>query len=211
MPLLIVTFSYGQKIEFSGGINQNSFFDLQAQDNHLQTKYDAGYGYSAGIFIYDIKFDTIHIGLSLRYDYYQGSFYSENSGLSYGHSTKAEVKKSTVGIGLYPLNFSVLNKIRFHFGIEFSVKLDDQYSGYKSSWSIGPPLTTTTDSTLKYLDRSNFWGICGRISYDFKINENWFIAPQYRFYFGLSEEFNDVEAKIKSMRQSLEIGIIRKI
>src|SRR5688572_30144405 len=108
--LFAATASYGQKIGFSGGVNKNNYFDfIKEEDGHFESDYHPGNGYSFAISIADIKIDSfMPLRLALLFDHYKGSFYTGDGGLSYGEFTRANVVKTTIGLGIYPLNFSVL-------------------------------------------------------------------------------------------------------
>jgi hypothetical protein len=209
---LIISNSLGQTVEFSGGANRNKFFDLERQDGHFITEYNPDFGYSFGISISDFKIDTLRMRISLLIDNYKGNFYTTNGGLGGAYETEAEVNKTTMGIGLYPLNISIRNNFHISLGGEFSLKLFDQTSGHKSSWRMGAPSTyMKIENDSVKINKNLFFGISGRISYDIRIKENWYIGPQYKFYFGLTDEFENTEAEIKSMRHNFLIGIIRKL
>jgi hypothetical protein len=216
--LLIISNSFGQTVEISCGANRNNYFDLQRENGHFITEYNPDFGFSFGLSISDFKIDTLPMRISLLIDNYKGGFYTTNSGLGGGNTTEAKVNKTTLGIGIYPLNVSIRNNFHFSFGGEVGLKLFDQTSGYKSSWRMGTPITypyTYTYMTIENdsvkINKNLVFGISGRISYDIRIKENWYINPQYKFYFGLTDEFENTEAKIKSMRHSFLIGIIRKL
>ncbi|HYX09502.1 MAG TPA: hypothetical protein VE912_22420, partial [Bacteroidales bacterium] len=63
----------------------------------------------------------------------------------------------------------------------------------------------------KKFSSSTYFGFQGRIAYDFKFSESFWISPQYLYYFGLSNEFVDFPENTKSMRHYICIGIKKKI
>jgi len=210
--LLLISNSFGQTVEISGGANRNNYFDFQKQDGHLITEYNHGYGFSFGLSLSDFKIDTLPMRISLLVDQYKGRFYTSNGGLGGSNETEAKVNRTTLGIGLFPVNLNIYNNFQISLGGEFSLKLFDQISGHKSTWRMGvPPTYIELEHDSAKNNKNLFFGICGRMSYDILIKENWYISPQYKFYFGLTDEFEHTEAKIKSMRHNFLIGIIRKL
>ena len=69
----------------------------------------------------------------------------------------------------------------------------------------------TIDNDSMSINNNVFFGISGRVGYLFNINEKWGLLPYYRFYMGVTDEFKNTEAEIKSMRHSFEIGIVRNL
>lgn len=209
---LVISSSFGQAIEISGGANRNKYFDLQKKGGHYITEYTPDFGYSFGISVSDFKIDTLRMRISLLIDHYNGKIYTTNGGLGGASTTEAQVFKTTMGIGFYPVNISIRNGLNFSVGGEFGLRLYDRTSGYKSSWRMGAPSTyMTIENDSVSINKDFFFGLTGRISYDFRLKENWYISPQYRFYVGFTDEFENTEAKIKSMRNNILIGIIRKL
>ena len=203
---------YAQTLEYSGGVNQNNFFDLQRGGGHKISDYNKGVGYSFGISISNINLDTLPIRIAILFDHYNGSFYASDGGLGGASETEATVSKTSMGLGVYPLNFTVKSRFHFSMGGEFSFRLTDHFVGHKSSWLMGYPSTyKAIDNNTVSLNRDFVFGIGSRVNYDFRIIENWYISPQYKFYFGLSDEFINTEAKIKSMRHSFLIGVVWKM
>lgn len=204
--------SSGQNFEISGGVNRNKFGDFHREVGHFISDYTPDYGYSFGMSISNFKIDTLPMRLSLRIDNYKGKFYTTSGGRGGAQKTEAEIEKTTIGLGFYPVNFAILKKIELGIGGELSFKINDKTTGYKSSWSMGAPGTyMTIENDSVKINKNFFWGFSGRISYDLKINETWFVSPQYKYHLGWSDEFKNTEAKIKSLRHNFEIGIIRRI
>lgn len=212
--ILIISNSFGQTFEIAGGINKNKYTDLgKPQDNPFySTKFSPGYGYSFAISIVDLGLDTsLQLRMTLRIDNYQGKFYCKNGGLPGSSETEAEVKKTTIGIGLYPININIKKRFHIFIGPELSVKLHDRTSGYKSSWFMGSHTSMTIENDSVKINRPVCLGVSLTMSYDIRIKENWFISPQYRFYIGWAEEFENTQASIHSIRNNFAIGVVRKL
>ncbi len=199
-----------QCIEFSGGVNRNSFYDYQKNEGHFKAIYTSDFGYSIGVGVNDILQKSIPLKFGIRLDNYKGKFYTTDGGLGGASTTEANVEKNTIGIELYPLNIKIFNKIRLNFGVEFSVLLNETTTGYKSSWKMFEP-SIILDVNMTNIHKNYYYGFCGQLSYEFNIIQNWYLSPQYRFYWGLSEEFVNVEARILSYRHNFEMVIAMHI
>ncbi|NOU18752.1 MAG: outer membrane beta-barrel protein [Bacteroidales bacterium] len=203
----------GQRIEFSGGLNNNRFFSSQKDGGHLRTNFNNTYSYSLGIGLEDIKLDTLlKFRIILKFDNYRGSIHTINGGLAGESTTNATVDKYIVGLGVYPLNFNINKKIRISLGGEINYLIAETESGYQSSWQIGQPdsYKLTENGSITKNSRFNF-GLLFRIGYDIRLKKDWYIVPQYIFYRGLTEEFKNIEAPTMSLRHYLQIGIIKQL
>lgn len=207
---LIISTSSGQTIEILGGTNMN-IFDFQGQDRKALPQFAPEFGYSFGIGISNFKIDTLRMRVSLLIDNYKGKLSDVESNDGVNHEISAEVNKTTVGIGIYPLNISIRNRFHISFGGEISIKISDKTSGNIYSWELTPSTTRTIGNEPVRINKNLFFGINGRISYDIRIKQNWYISPQYKLYFGLTDEFENYELKIKSRRHCILIGVIRKM
>ena len=206
--------SHAQKLEFSGGVNRNNYFDGNKDQHHFESEYHPGYGYSFGIGISEIKKGSSPPRFALRLDRSTGKIYTHKGSLASGYTTEAEVAKTTLGLGFYPFNFKVLKRIQFSIGMDLSFRISDKTSGYKKWWE-GSQIVRggymTIDNDSMSINNNVFFGISGRVGYLFNINEKWGLLPYYRFYMGVTDEFKNTEAEIKSMRHSFEIGIVRNL
>lgn len=205
-------FVFGQNIELFGGPNKNIFHDNLENDGHYSSSYNSAFGYSAGIGINDIKIDWLSLRFTLCYDRYGGKIDVSDGGLGGGTTIKADIDKSLVSLGLFPINFTVLKKIDLNLGFEVSRLIGETFSGELSGWQTGK-LGWSYDLNDKYdrISELTNYGIRARIAYNFTISESIVIVPQYSFYYGLGYEFNESLATTKSMRHYLSIGIEKKI
>jgi hypothetical protein len=211
----ILLFSFynlnAQTVEFSGGLNKNSYFDFVKNNGHSISSYTPGNGYSLGLSISDFRIDTVRMRITIMLDNYNGKIYTTNGSLAGGSETKAEVTKTTLGMGLYPVNLSAKKSFHFSFGGELHYKLMHQTTGYKLGWHVTDPNKyMTIDNDSVSINKNLFFGLSARIHYDLNIYKNWFFSPQYKFYFGISDEFKNTEQAIKSMRHNFLIGFVNK-
>jgi hypothetical protein len=152
----------------------------------------------------------------LNFDNYKGGFSVTNGGMGGASTTTDQVRKNTLGLGLYPLNFKLFNKVEFNLGGEFGFLISDITTGKMSSWNYGggepgsyKSTLTNIDNHAEQINNSKYFGFCGIVSYHFKISEKWLLSPQYKCYYGIKNDFKDVEASIKSLRNNFSIGISR--
>jgi hypothetical protein len=203
---------FSQNLEIIGGLNKNSFFDFQQNEGHFSSSYNSDYGYAIRIGIENIKVDWLTLRFTLTYDKYGGELEASDGGLGGGYTTNVTIDKSIISLGVFPINFKIIDRIDLNFGFEMGGLLNESFSGTSSGWLMGEP-GWSYDLNDKY-DRysaKTYFGLRGRIAYDFKISDKLAISPQYSYYFGLSNEFDEFPEATKSMRHYFCIGLQRKI
>lgn len=203
----------GQRLEFSGGINNNQFFSSQKDEGHQFTKYNNAFGYSFGVGVEEIQLDTlISIRFDLKLDNYNGTIYTSNRGLGGQSTTYAKVNKYIIGFDIYPFNIKIFKKLIIGFGGEINYLINETASGYKSSWQMSQSSTNTLINNEDLEKNSKFnLGLLCRIGYEIRLNNNWYLVPQYMFYRGFTEEFKNLEVPTKSFRNYIKLGIIRQL
>ena len=204
--------AFSQNIEINGGLNKNNFFDFQQNEGHFSSSYNSDYGYAIRIGIENIKVDWLTLRFTLGFDKYGGELTASDGGLGGGYTTDAKVDKSVISLGMFPLNLKIIDRIDLNFGFEFSGLISENFSGISSGWLMGEP-DWSYDLNDKYerFSSKTYFGLRGRIAYDFNISDKLAISPQYSYYFGLSNEFDEFPEATKSMRHYFSIGIQRKI
>lgn len=206
---------FGQKIEFSSGVLSNYFFDLQHNEGHYYGEFKEGFGYTFSLFADEILVDTLpfpwRLRFGLKYTNYNGRILVRDGGMGGSSTTSADVTMNIFGLDFYPLNISCKG-LKVNIGFEINCLLRSKEIGSHSKWQMYQPSTYSEFDTIvkgRFEDRS--FGLIGRFAYDIKLNKNWFIIPQYCIYFSLGREKIDCQEGILSLRQSLEVGIARKI
>lgn len=203
---------FSQSIELIGGVNRNNFFTYQEETAHFSSSYTPGYGYTIQIAIENVKVDWITARFTLSVDKYGGELDATDGGLGGAWTTKAKIDKSIFSLGVFPFNFKIANRIDLNLGFEVSGLIHETFRGTKSGWQMGQSYWSY-DLNDKY-DRysSNlYFGLNGRVAYDFNIYDKWAISPQYSYYYGLMDEFVEFPKKTRSMRHYFCIGLQRKI
>ncbi|NCA86904.1 MAG: hypothetical protein EOM83_15285 [Clostridia bacterium] len=203
---------FSQNIEVFGGLNQNTFFDFQKNEGHFHSSYNGDEGYAIGIGVDNIKVDKMTLRFTLTYDKYGGKIEASDGGLGGGYTTRAEIDKSILSLGFFPLNFRFFDRIDLNFGFEVSALVVDDFKGRSSGWMMGTP-GWSYDLNEKYnrFSAKKYFGLRGRIAYDFYLTDKIAVSPQYSYYFGLSHEFDEFPEETKSKRHYLFIGIKRVI
>lgn len=160
--------------------------------------------------------EGMKLRLTISYDKYGGKLEAYNGGLGGGGTTTAEIDKSVLSMGIFPLNFKIKKRLDINVGFELSVLLAESFSGTRWGWMMGQPPdggSYSYDLAESY-DRYSealYFGLKGRIAYDFKISDTFVISPQYAFYLGLSKEFREFPYETKSMRHYFCIGFEKRI
>ncbi|MBP6456570.1 MAG: hypothetical protein KA275_07565 [Chitinophagaceae bacterium] len=202
-----------QKIEISSGINRNQFFSFQKSEGHQRHNFTSNFGYSIGASFYNYTIDSMQHRVSIRLDNYKGKFYSTSGALGGSSSTEAEVEKTTIGIAYYPIIFNVVKKLQLNLGGEFSTLINSKTIGYKTYSGlvyINNKSQIIENDSFK-INSKNYWAINCLFVYDIKINKYWILTPQLNLHLGVTNDFKNVEANIKSFRQSALIGIVRNL
>lgn len=202
-----------QNFEITGGVNRNCFYDFNKEDLHFHSDYTRGFGYSVGLGLSNVTCKEFNLRYAVRLENYEGSFYCTNGGIAQYTSTSAKVRKTVLALDFSPMNFIVTEHIHIGLGGECSFLLGNKTSGTKLSWTQTDPIGTIVEienDSVK-INRKFFCGIIASAGYTFQWDESWSFAVQYRYYLGLMNEFENTEARIKSMRHNFEIGILRKL
>ena len=201
---------FSQSIAITGGLNYNSFFDFKQDGNYYSSSYSSDFGYSVGVELDDIKVRWLKLRLTFNYDKYGGKIAINEWSLGFDDDTNAEIDKSIISLGIFPLNFKIIDRININLGLEMAGLISEDIIGTQSYWENGQYvwIKDLSDTDERFCARAYF-GLRGRIAYDIRISDNLVISPQYSYYLGLSNEF--VTTATKSIRHYFCIGLQRKI
>jgi len=203
---------FGQNFEIFAGVNKNVFYDNDKHLTHFTSTYNSELGYTVGIGLDIMKFGPSIIRFTLEFDEYSGKLKASDGALGAGYNTAADIDKSVISIGMFPLNIQIIEKIDLNFGFELSRLVGESIKGTYTEWTMGQP-KKIFDLQEKY-NRFNslyYFGLAGRISYDLFLTKSVVISPQYLFHYGLSKEFREFPEETKSLRHYFCIGIKGKI
>ena len=203
---------FSQNMEVIGGINKNNFYNFN-QQGHFVSSYTPGLGYTLKVGIEDVKVDWLKLRFTLGYDRCSGKLEASDGGLGGGYTTIAEVDKSLISVGVFPVNFKIINRIDLNFGFDISGLISETIEGTRSEWRIDEPYGSNYDLSDIYDRYSSllYFGLKGRLAYDLRISDKLVISPQYSYYFGLSNEFDEFPEQTKSMKHYFCIGIQKRL
>lgn len=204
-----------QNIEIAGVLNRNNYYDFTKDELHYTTRYNVKNGFAFSLSAEDTLLKTFYAKFVLTLDHYNGSIYTTDGGLASSSTTDADVEKTVLGLDFYPLNFKICKVVWLNFGASFNYLLNAEMNGHHSWWQASPGgiisghvlLDASADHYVKKFTPC----LSVRIAPEIKIGETWSLLPQYLIRLGLSSEFRNVEANIKSLRHYLGIGIMKRL
>jgi len=200
-----------QTIELIGGLVLNQFYDNHSGESHYYMHPTKGPGYAAGIGA-DYAIDSFRLRFTLVYETYSGEIEAGDGGLGGGYYIEADIKKSVISFGFYPLNLNLSKSIAFNVGLEFSILTNEDFSGTYTNWTFGmPDRTMDIEDVYNSFSASFQYGLRMRVAYDIPLSGSVNISPQYVFHYGLSNEFKEFPQTTKAMRHYLLIGLEKKI
>jgi hypothetical protein len=202
-----------QRIEYTGGINRNRFYDFKNDDNYhyYRSDYEVGKGFSFGFSVEDIRTDSIPMRLTLNVSNYKGTVNVADGYLNGGSRSEFTANKYVISAGIYPLNFKYKKNIHFNLGLQIDYLIAQSIIGnhyYYHGLEAEEKVSLTNTNLYYYIDvqRNIYFGVALRISYDIPLPNDWFIVPQYSFYFGLTKEFKNIESNTNSLRHLFSLG-----
>ncbi|PJC63271.1 MAG: hypothetical protein CO022_00130 [Flavobacteriales bacterium CG_4_9_14_0_2_um_filter_32_27] len=196
-------------VEVFGGGSYNDLFERGEFTGHYLSEYKNGNGFVIGGAIEEIKTDWIKWRFTFHFEKYNGEFTNRDGGQGGSYAYTAKFSKSTIALGLYPINIMATKNLLINFGIILSRMVDENLEGTNYGWGINTfywsrPLNENT----RYSHRGMI-GFQTRITYQIKLSEKLALLPQYHFYYGMSREFKISGAR--AMRHYFNIGISKAI
>lgn len=202
----------GQQIGFSGGYCTNQFYNFIEEGGHTLALYQDGTGYRFNINLDNIRLDTIALRVSVHFEKFTGALMTSDGGQGGSSTTKAEIEKSVIGISLFPINIRIFKELKLSLGGELSYVVGSEVTGSRTITSITAPWSYSNlhDNQADFFKTFTF-GIIGRVAYNFKLYQNYYLVPEYNFYLGLTREFDDTEIYTYSRRHLYMLGIAKRI
>lgn len=74
---------------------------------------------------------------TLSYDKYGGELKASDVGLSGVYTTNAKIDKFVISLGVFPVNFKIIDRIDLNFGFELSRLISENFIGSSSGWQLG--------------------------------------------------------------------------
>jgi len=205
-----VSATRAQSLEIAGGANMNTFYTFDRNLDFSKPKNLVNFGYSVSISMDDFKIGKLPLRISLILNNYRGDFHGGFSLAGGGTSTNATINKYDIGLDVYPVHVTFKKNFQVSIGGELNALLYDDIEGYQDTWG-GPNFKrfNLADKTIR-IDCAFTLGMVWRVAYTIALKNNWYIVPQYRFCWGLTNDFKNIEIGIKSIRNYLEVGVKKK-
>jgi len=213
--LLSSTMLIAQSVGLYGGYSHNHLFDF-GKDGHIESEYLINSSYTIGIGIENVKIDWLNMSFTVDYHTYGGEIQEKYSGLASWSTTNVQITKSSISVGIFPINLYLFNHIELDFGVLFSGLIQEDFNGTKMGCSgnvNGGFDCFTINLEEKYQNISARWvfGIQAKVGYDFHLSETLILAPSYSLSLGLSDEFSEVILDKRFMRHNICLGVKKKI
>lgn len=201
--------SISQRIEYTGGIIRNHFYDFKNDENYhyYRSDYEVGKGFSFGFSIDKIHIDSIPLRLTFNISNYKGTVHVADGHLNGSSRSEFAANKYVISAGIYPLNLNVLKNIHLNLGVQLDYLLAQSISGYHYyKQALEAEEKINLNNSYINTQRNFYFGLASRVAYDIPLKEDWFIVPQYSFYLGLTKEFNNIESNTNSFRHLFSLG-----
>lgn len=207
-----------QQVGIFAGYGKNNFYDLTEENPHFISIYNYGNAANLGVrferfkIIDKLRSDTFQLSMAVKFTYYSGKIDIETGGLGSGIKTVLRSKKYIVGLDIIPLNIRIYKELRLSLGGEISFLLSSENKGYRSGWSrnSASSFVSLEDTTIKFNHPVNI-GLNLNLDYSFGMGGNFYFVPLYNFYFGLTNEFNNLGTTIRSYRHSINLGVAKRL
>lgn len=214
---LLLSSAIGQSLELSGGVSHNDFFETRQffEPSPTRTNYEGGLGHAARI---GIKFDLpklnspvpLSIKFNLGYSTYNARYRLALLTFPSIVFKTADVQKSTINLGFYPINVLLMDKLQISLGGELNVKIKGNIQDELSH--ISSFRCTTGSLCIEDLTHRNVtFRVNSQISYLIPLSPMLALVPQYQFSMGLLEEFDGNSVNTKTMHNTFWIGLERKL
>lgn len=201
----------GQRIGLYSG---NSYNKIKISDSNDRASINStpSWGMRAGI-----SFDNVSSNKKFRLkgtigiENLEGEMYYSAYYLPAHFITDVKVKKWLASCAIYPVNFSFYKRFEVNMGIEYSLMLNEKFSG-RMEGHFGPDSWDfdIRDRYDQYGSTSTI-GLRGIIAYNFTIFRTLNICPEYSYYIGLSSDFRHFNAKNKSMKNFFGVSLKKQL
>lgn len=171
-----------QRMELSAGVNFNTFYENGGNVGHYSSDYTSHTGYAIRLGVDEVMSRSWEFRFRLGYERYGGGLSAGDGGNGGGYYTKAEVDKSVLSFGFYPVNFKLDDNLDISIGIEGSRLLEETVDGTYTNWTLGQQ-DKVTDLQDKYDRYSAPYcvGLQGRVAYEFRLSDRMMLVPQLTY------------------------------
>ena len=213
--IIILPFSiniYCQNIELSNGLIRSTFYSSYYDDNYSTANFSSEWGYSFKLGIDGLKIDWMNLSLTIGYDNYSTKVEAISWGMMYESTVNLNIDKSLISVGVYPINISLLQRIKLNIGVEISRLINESFTGDGSLWIYDSDIDKyNLIEKYNQISSKNHCGLISRLGYEFSISEKYSITPQYNFYLGLTDEFKYAIGNSRTVRHIFSFSINRDI
>ena len=199
------TNTFGQSIGLSGGINYNIFYDLQNSSQHFSTNYSYKPGYTAKIGFDPISIDDFTIKFLLQIENIRGNFYTSAGGLGYNNSSHGAINNTYLGLGVFPFNFIIFNKLHINLGTLIHYKVSDHSRYEKTNWVLSPNGIIQSSRYDVNFTRSWILGANAVVALPIKMTKTFLLSPYLQIHHSLSSYFKYLETNVHTFQ--FESGI----
>jgi|GEM_PF-2923396 len=209
---LLPFFLFSQELEFTTSFGQNTFYKLKVPPNFESYSYASGNAIAANIRLKLISenFPTGEFLVFCSIEHYIGGFDHSINATGSGDRTIGTTDKTTLSIGLYPLNYKILKRLDIHIGIQMSFLLNEKNRGSYSVWTLNNLSGSNFSLEGEELNIRTIPALNIKLSYPIKINDTISILPEYMGILGLVSELQQIGYP-RSMRNYLGVGLTVKL
>lgn len=215
LPYILLLFSFticqSQHVEFISGVSLNSFYN-KVESPRQNSSYVNQHGPFLAVAFEGKKTSITNWRITIGFENYGGSISAYDGGNGGGTRVEADINRSSLLVGLYPLNLRLWNKIRINLGMELAKVVYDGFEGTSKTSVVFSGTNTITDlHDLHTTFNQDSFGVGVGMNYDIQLSNQLFIVPHYTFYQGITGEFKNTPTEPKSRRHRVCIAIRKKL
>ncbi|MBL7826760.1 MAG: hypothetical protein JNJ57_09025 [Saprospiraceae bacterium] len=185
------------------GLNFSSFIDWRNDLNQRQAKISPGGGGCLGYFREKIKNGKVKARYGIDLNYCTAFGRAGSGGLLSSTSAYADVKKVSLGLNYYPLNFQVTPNFQLNFGARVSARIMDFSEGTVVKWH-----SNSSNSYGEFGGETSFFdaGILARAAIKIPVGKKFSITPESVILVGATEGFKTMNKPVRLLQHQINIG-----
>lgn len=196
---------HAQTLEFYGGMSRNYLYDNKTQNIFYSSSYTARNGLCIGMAVDSINLKWISLRASFQFEEVTGDLSVMEARKYFQQVIVAQTKKYIFSAALYPVNLLLFKKLAINIGAEVSGKIDEKNKGTFQDPCFSERIINFEDGYVHYYANLSI-GLKGRLAWAVRLSSSTIITPQYQFYYGLTNEFDEAPEEAKSIRHYLMLG-----
>jgi hypothetical protein len=196
----------GQETGFSLAVGRIDYKQYNLEYDLTYGQFRPGTVWSAGLTLKKPVLDSVFMlftGLVSRYSGFTRTITSESDG---GSETFMEFNKSTLDLAYYPIFVDIMAKERLKInvacGLEFNILAHHAVRGYTVHWADTIPYERIPYTRAQKIQSQPPVKLSGlvRIGFRFPFNSNRFLEPFGYFSYGITDEVEVLQTRIRSIR-----------